>query len=364
MKKHWFRSAVTEKSRGFSILLLAVAIAGLFYTPLVNGTLIATTTSYTTSSSTRTTTITFTHSNTTTYRTSTTTRVTTLTTVEVQRVIGYIGCSNTLRSVQGYQNVTAPDQQLFWNAYQNSEPTGHYNLFDGLIQKWDNPTSEYWKNYTNEVALYGQPKIVWVELCEGVDDPASFANVTTMLSILRSYSPNVVIYISPLNTYDPVGYCPITGPNGVQDATALEQEAVSAGLALQGPIMGPLNNSTTLSDHCHPNAAGKQILGQQLYQFFNNQQPSLSVSLVSPKNGTILTSSPVTLNVTVAGSIQKAIVTIFLDGNKICSGPTNAVGSLSCKHTVTKTGKMHSWYATATKTGFTPGTSPTWTFKY
>ena len=95
-----------------------------------------------------------------------------------------------------------------------------------------------------------------------------------------------------------------------------------------------------------------------------NFQRPLSVSLVSPKNGTILTSSPVTLNVTVADSIQGATVTIFLDGNKVCSGSTNSSGSFACKHTVTKTGGTHSWYAMAAKTGFTSGTSPTWTFTF
>jgi len=403
-----------------------------------------------------------------------------------------------------------------------------YKIGDGIVTHWDDPTDRWWMNYTHELTIYGQPKIVWVQLCTGVDANTSFANVTTMLSILQTYSPGVIVYISPLNSFDGIT-CSITGPNGVQLATGFAQQAVSAGLALQGPIMGPLNSTTTISDHCHPNAEGQQILGQQLQQFFNNLSPTavtmtvsysvvgggsptppvfnyvsegmpqqytlttkptvitvdtgsswsittnplkgstsserwwtsqptngtastsrtlvfqynnqfkltmntnpssggsvtpgnkwenssapvniqatptsnysfmswtgtglgsytgannpatiamngpitetanlhqggeLSVSLDSPLNGVTVTSSPITLNVTVGGSIHGATVTVFLDGSQICSGSTNSTGSFSCKHTLTKTGMTHSWYATAAKTGFTSGTSPTWTFKY
>lgn len=90
----------------------------------------------------------------------------------------------------------------------------------------------------------------------------------------------------------------------------------------------------------------------------------LSVSLVSPQNGETVTSSPVKLNVKVANSVQGATVTIYLDGNQVCSGSTDSTGSYSCQPAVTKTGGAHSWNATASKTGFTDGTSPKWTFTY
>ena len=96
---------------------------------------------------------------------------------------------------------------------------------------------------------------------------------------------------------------------------------------------------------------------------FKQTGGQLSVSLVSPTNGTTVT-SPVTLKVKVAGFVQGASITIVLDGGQVCSGSTDSTGAFSCKASVTKTGLSHSWYATASKTGFTSGTSPTWTFTY
>ena len=97
----------------------------------------------------------------------------------------------------------------------------------------------------------------------------------------------------------------------------------------------------------------------------NFQQTSgqLSITLVSPKNGATVTSSPVTFNVKVAGFVSGATVTVYVDGSQACTGSTSA-GSFSCKAPVAKTGGSHSWYATVSKAGFTPGTSPTWTFTY
>lgn len=173
--------------------------------------------------------------------------------------IGYIGCSNTEDSIVGYQTrVTNTTQKRFWLGYDTS---------GGTLDQWANASSGYWTRYMQQLTTYGQPKIVWVQICEHTAVHLTSAMVNQTLRILRSHSPNAIFYISPLNTYDPVGLCPITGQNGIQDATALDNQAVAERLALQGPIMGPLNTSTTF-DNCHPNQAGEQILGTELQSFF------------------------------------------------------------------------------------------------
>jgi hypothetical protein len=97
---------------------------------------------------------------------------------------------------------------------------------------------------------------------------------------------------------------------------------------------------------------------------FQQSSGQLSISLISPKKGIAITSSPVSLSISVANSVQGASITVFVDGSQICSGSTDSTGSFSCNATVSKTGETHSWYAVASKTGFTSDTSPTWTFKY
>ena len=94
---------------------------------------------------------------------------------------------------------------------------------------------------------------------------------------------------------------------------------------------------------------------------------SLSVKLTSPANGAKVTKgSTVTLKVTVTSSskaVSGAKVTITVNGATVCSATSNKSGSASCKFKVsTSTGVTYSWFATATETGYRPGTSPTFTF--
>jgi hypothetical protein len=60
--------------------------------------------------------------------------------------------------------------------------------------------------------------------------------------------------------------------------------------------------------------------------------------------------------------VGSAKVTAFVDGTQKCSGSSSSTGYYTCKYTTTA--GSHSWYATATKTGYSSGTSPTWTFTY
>jgi hypothetical protein len=94
----------------------------------------------------------------------------------------------------------------------------------------------------------------------------------------------------------------------------------------------------------------------------------LSVALVSPPspaNGSNASSSPVTLQARVTSNgnpVQGAAVTIYVNGGQACSGGSDANGIYSCSYPPSQSGI--SWYATASKSGFAPATSVTWTFTY
>ncbi len=171
--------------------------------------------------------------------------------------IGYVGCSNIADAVTGYYQV--PNGGLIWQPY----PTG-----GGSLDLWTSGSSRYWSLFDQQVQRYGQPSKVWIEICERAAAPLDFAMVQELFAILRQRAPSATYYISPLNSYSPSNICAITGPNGVADATNLANEAVSKGLALAGPTIGPLTSQNTASDLCHPNTSGESLLGSQLARFF------------------------------------------------------------------------------------------------
>ncbi len=174
--------------------------------------------------------------------------------------MGYLGCSNSANAVIGYY--MNPNMGLFWNPYA----TG-----GGSLDLWTTATSQYWAKFDQEVQTYGPPSAVWVNLCERASRPLTFNDVRQTINILRRHAPGAMYYISPLNSYSPPGICKLTGPKGVQDTTNLASQAVANGLALRGPILGPLTSQTLNPDLCHPNTEGEKLLGSQLSSFFDSR---------------------------------------------------------------------------------------------
>ncbi len=177
----------------------------------------------------------------------------------MQHSIGYVGCSNTADAVQGYYMVQ--NKQRIWQPYS----TG-----GGSLDKWAAPGSTYWSLFDQQVQRYGQPSEVWIQICELATRPLTFADVQGTVAILKQHVSSAIFYISQLNAYSPSNICALTGPNGVADSASLVNQTVSSALALRGPILGPLTAQNTVSDMCHPNAVGEQLLGSQLVSFFDH----------------------------------------------------------------------------------------------
>jgi hypothetical protein len=174
--------------------------------------------------------------------------------------IGWIGCSNTEMSAQGYLTVGG-NAAFLWTPYDTA---------GAVIEVWGDPTqSGYavaWNRFDSQVAMDGQPAAVWIEICEK-NVPSRYSTVQRAIAALRQHTTSgTVFYISGLNQYDPANLCPAQW----QDSETNAQRAVSDGLALAGPVMGPLTANNTEADHCHPNAAGQALLGNQLHSFFDH----------------------------------------------------------------------------------------------
>jgi len=92
--------------------------------------------------------------------------------------------------------------------------------------------------------------------------------------------------------------------------------------------------------------------------------PTLDVSLVSPSNGATI-GSPVELRarVTSSGSsVQDALVRFYVDLNPVGNSYSNSSGYASVSYSPSI--GTHNWKATAEKSGYNSGTSPTWSFSY
>jgi hypothetical protein len=178
-------------------------------------------------------------------------------------VVGYIGCSNSLDSVNGY--AATPGKQLMWPGY---------NTNGGRIDLWAQSDSPYWLAFGQMVLQQGPPKAVWVQLCEDLlRQRDTFTEVQSMFANLRHHAPGATYYVSAINIYNPLaGLCSFMGQQGQgeTDTTNWAGQAAKTGLAKQGPQMGPLTASLVVSDGCHPNQAGSTLLGKELHAFFDN----------------------------------------------------------------------------------------------
>jgi hypothetical protein len=98
-------------------------------------------------------------------------------------------------------------------------------------------------------------------------------------------------------------------------------------------------------------------------------QVQLVVVLQYPRNGATVKTANVGFSGTVKGlrnaGIAGATVKVYANGALACTVSTSLQAGLAGQFTcvvVNPTPGLYTWYATATATGYAPGTSPTWSF--
>ena len=207
------------------------------------------------------------------------------------QTFGYIGCSNTHDTVYGY-HIAPGNKNLFWPFGSRTE----YPIEGKTILFWSQTNNPIWQKFDQMKARYNgsqDPPVIWVQMCENLDQTesnygqGSYNDVVNMLKNLKAHSPTSIIYISPLQSYDPVTLCIKMGAGGhaVAELTGWADKAVSDGLALRGPgsrsdglyPLGPLTAQNSFKDRCHPNGdpvhgpgTGAEFLGSQIMNFFDN----------------------------------------------------------------------------------------------
>jgi hypothetical protein len=171
--------------------------------------------------------------------------------------MGFIGCSMAENTAQGY---VADGGTRMW---------GPYGTGGLVVQSWTDPNSSAWQLFDQQVAKFGKPTAVWVQVCVFTQG-ATISEVDQMIANARLHAaPGATIFITGQPQYDPGHVCSLAGPNGPQLTDSLAQQA-AADPAQHVIYSGQfhLANSEVLSDTCHANTAGQASLGRTALSFW------------------------------------------------------------------------------------------------
>ena len=185
--------------------------------------------------------------------------------------IGFIGCSNTRQTLQGYQFV---DGQQLWEVKERNI----HEYDGGAVVNWaktsEKKYEELWKVFDNYLQQNPNTKSIWWQLCIRKEEAGmTYDDASYVLAALRQRIPGVTIYVSALPDF-PEHICEITGTEGIQQAKELVEELDNKNEdVITGPIIGPLFPSDIDKEdesRCHPHVESAMKTGRQLKEFFES----------------------------------------------------------------------------------------------
>jgi hypothetical protein len=174
--------------------------------------------------------------------------------------IGFVGCSFSNNAVEGYHLVGG---QRFWDTVPQ------YN--GGSVSIWAEDLtgrSRYWQGFDAMLTAHPDTSIIWWQVCNSPSDDETtlYENARLVLAEIQRRVPGARVYVSGQHSYSGGHVCR-GEPDGPARMQRLADRLVTEGLAVAGPVMGPLAESQT-RDGCHANQQGMTVLGQQLLSFF------------------------------------------------------------------------------------------------
>lgn len=172
--------------------------------------------------------------------------------------VGFIGCSMAENTATGYRAIGG---EKMW---------GPYGTNGDVVQNWTDNNSAAWQRFDQQVAMYGKPQAVWVQICIFNFFGVTYDEVKSMIANARSHAAdNATIYISGQPVYDPGLTCDLAGSGGPELTDSLAEMAgndAALDVIYVGQF-GPLSNGDR-SDSCHANTTGQRKLGQQAAEYF------------------------------------------------------------------------------------------------
>jgi hypothetical protein len=171
---------------------------------------------------------------------------------------GWIGCSMTAQTFDGYRSLGG---QQFYGGRE-------YRVGGGDLLRWTSSNSRWWVEYRQQEALFGEPDRLVVMVCSSGGAAPTNPQMEAVLQIAEAEAPNAEIVVMRQPGYIAGHHCPLIAPTLAQQEAVFsaQQAVVSHAVALgatPGPVL-PLLGPTTTRDGCNANAAGRALLGQTM----------------------------------------------------------------------------------------------------
>lgn len=177
--------------------------------------------------------------------------------------IGYIGCSNTRETVEGYHRMGGQKMWSYDKRYDS-----------GAVLDWAKNAetgNKYWRVFDDLLAENPGTNVIWWQLCiRDNERETRYEHAARILEAARQRIPGAMIYVSALADYTG-GVCEITGTWGLAKVKELVRELdANNDDVLPGPVLGPMSPTETAEDGCHLRSPdGKRKLGIQMREFFD-----------------------------------------------------------------------------------------------
>ncbi len=172
--------------------------------------------------------------------------------------MGFVGCSMAENVAQGY---VADGGKHMW---------GPYGTGGLVVQSWTNTKSALWGQFDKQVAKFGKPSEIWVQICIFQNPGATYEEIKQLIANAREHAaPGAKIWITGQPVYpDNPTSCFLAGPQGPQLTVDLAKKA-GADTSLNVTYPGDFKlMQGEVQDGCHSNTAGQQFLGKQAIAFW------------------------------------------------------------------------------------------------
>jgi hypothetical protein len=180
-------------------------------------------------------------------------------------VLGYIGCSMTADTFNGYQAIGAT---LAW-------PVGTYNLSGGVLGAWVVRGSRWRGDRYGTFEGYVQkrnaqaPAAVLLMVCSNNKTTVNLTQMQTVIGNIAYFSPGVQVYLTSQPRYTAGHLCKnlATSLSHQESQFATIDAVIAAAIAndwAEAGLTMPVLKPSQLRDTCHANAEGRDVLGRAI----------------------------------------------------------------------------------------------------